>query len=353
MHEIVINLHMHTRFSDGMGSHKDIAKAAIKADLDAVIVTDHNVWVQGIEGYYEEPEGRVLVLVGEEIHDQGRDPQKNHLLVFGADHELSHFAPNPQILINKVKESGGLSFIAHPIEFEAPKFGEGDLSWVNWEVENFTGIELWNAMTEFKSLVKGYPEAIFYAFNFKRVAHGPFPQTLKKWDELLARGKPVVGVGGSDSHEFSKSLGPIRQTLFPYEKHFKAINTHLLIPEPLSGDARTDKRLILEALRSGHGFVGYDLPASTRDFRFTVHLLEQNLIMGDTIDAKASATLQIKLPRPAECLLLKDGEVIRSTNKRGTIVHKIEGPGVYRVEAYISFKGKRRGWIFSNPIYVR
>ena len=30
MHEIVINLHMHTRYSDGTGTHKDIAEAAIK-----------------------------------------------------------------------------------------------------------------------------------------------------------------------------------------------------------------------------------------------------------------------------------------------------------------------------------
>jgi hypothetical protein len=109
----------------------------------------------------------------------------------------------------------------------------------------------------------------------------------------------------------------------------------------------------MDALRNGHGFVAYDLPAPTRGFMFTVHLSDRNLIMGDTIAAHNSATLQIKLPRSAECLLLKDGEVIRSTKKRGTIVHKIEGPGVYRVEAYIPYKGKRRGWIFSNPIYVR
>ncbi len=53
MHEIVVNLHMHTRYSDGSGTHKDIAHAAIKSGLDAVIVTDHNVLVQGMEGYYQ------------------------------------------------------------------------------------------------------------------------------------------------------------------------------------------------------------------------------------------------------------------------------------------------------------
>ncbi len=54
MHELVVNLHMHTIFSDGRGTHKDIAKAALKARLDAVIVTDHNVLVNGSEGFYSE-----------------------------------------------------------------------------------------------------------------------------------------------------------------------------------------------------------------------------------------------------------------------------------------------------------
>ena len=49
MQEIVVNLHMHTRYSDGSGSHKDIANAAIQTGLDAVIVTDHNVLVEGVE----------------------------------------------------------------------------------------------------------------------------------------------------------------------------------------------------------------------------------------------------------------------------------------------------------------
>jgi hypothetical protein len=28
-------------------------------------------------------------------------------------------------------------------------------------------------------------------------------------------------------------------------------------------------------------------------------------------------------------------------------------PGVYRVEVWRNFLGRKRGWIFSNPIYVR
>ncbi len=33
IHEIIVNLHMHTRYSDGAGSHADIAAAAMKAGI--------------------------------------------------------------------------------------------------------------------------------------------------------------------------------------------------------------------------------------------------------------------------------------------------------------------------------
>lgn len=357
MHELVVNLHMHTTYSDGNASHAEIAKAAQRAGIDAVIITDHNVWVNGPEGYWGslsiKGEKPVLLLVGEEIHDQARDPQKNHLLVFGAGRELAHLATDPQHLIEGVKQAGGLSFLAHPIDPPAPAFNQDDLSWVDWDVRGYTGIELWNAMTEFKSLLRDKPRAIFYAYNPAQVAHGPFPQTLALWDELLSRGHRVVAIGGSDAHAFPSSLGPFRRVLFPYEFHFKCVNTHVVTPNPLSGDALKDRRLVLDALRQGHAFIGYDLPASTKDFRFTAHCKANISWMGDRVSAKDGVTLQIKLPQPTECRLLKDGEVIKTMYKRQTYVHSNPQPGVYRVEAYIRYRGRRRGWIFSNPIYVK
>src|SRR5574342_108336 len=154
MHEIVVNMHMHTRYSDGSGTHKDIAQAAMQAGLDAVIVTDHNILVQGPEGYYRSARrpssplrpGRVLLLVGQEVHDQDRDPQKNHLLIFNANRDLSSLADDPQTLINSVRDAGGICFIAHPKDPAAPAFNETDISWEAWEVQNYTGLELWNGL---------------------------------------------------------------------------------------------------------------------------------------------------------------------------------------------------------------
>jgi predicted metal-dependent phosphoesterase TrpH len=138
MNEIILSLHIHTRYSDGSGTHADIAKSAIKANLDAIIVTDHNIWVQGPEGYYKEGNKRVLMIIGEEIHDQDRKPQKNHLLVVGADEELAQHADDPQNLINAVNKAGGLCFLAHPNELPQPSINEGALDWVDWDIHGFT-----------------------------------------------------------------------------------------------------------------------------------------------------------------------------------------------------------------------
>lgn len=353
MHEYIVNLHMHTTYSDGTGSHEEIAQAALRAGIDVVIVTDHNVWVDGPERFYQDGEKQVLLLVGEEVHDQTRDPQKNHMMVFGADHEMATFAKEPQRLIDKANEFGGLTFIAHLHDPEALEYDEPDLSWVDWEVRGYTGIELWNAMSEFKSLLTSKLKAIYYAYNPEVVAHGPFPEALQKWDEITATGQQVVAVGGSDAHAMRASLGPLKRVLFPYEFHFQAVNTHIYTLEPFSGDAAQDKKTVLEALQRGHAFVAYDLPAPTLGFRFTAQGKGKSAMMGDEIPSRNGVTLQVRLPQRAECRLIKDGRTLRTWTDREVASYTTSEAGVFRVEAYLPFRGKRRGWIYSNPIYVR
>ena len=353
MNEYLVNLHIHTHYSDGTGSHREVAEAALEVGLDAVIVTDHNVLVQGLDGYYENLDRRVLLLTGEEIHDVHRDPQKNHLLVLGAGRELADQAGDPQQLIQAVRRSGGLSFLAHPIDPAAPAVGEPDISWVDWKVTGFTGIELWNGFSEFKSRIHSKAHAVFYAYQPHRIARGPLPETLKLWDNLLATGRKVAAVGGSDAHALHASLGPLKRTLFPYRFHFQAVNTHVLTRQPLSGVVSADRDLLLGALREGHAFIGYDLPADTRGFRFKAVGKNQAAIMGDEISARHGVTLQITLPGRADCRLIKDGIELKTWHKQEVIAHTTAEPGVYRVEATLPYLGRKRGWIFSNPIYIR
>jgi hypothetical protein len=294
----------------------------------------------------------VLLLDGEEVHDQNRHPQKNHLLVFGAGRELAMLAHDPQRLIDAIRQAGGFAFIAHPVDPAAPAVGESDLSWVDWDIQGYAGIELWNAMTEFKSLLKSKLHAIYYAYNPRRVARGPFPETLRRWDELLVSGRKVSAVGGTDAHGFRAHLGPLRRVLFPYEFHFGTVNTHVMVPAPLTGVMSEDRRVILESLGHGRSFIGYDLPASTRGFRFSAQGKDRSVMMGDELSAANGVTFQIRLPGPAECRLIHNGQVVKTWTKRETCTHIATEPGVYRAEVYIDFLGRQRGWIFSNPIYV-
>jgi len=351
--ELIINLHMHTSFSDGSGTHRDIAEAAMKCGLDAVIVTDHNVYVSGPEGYHKEGKKRVLLLVGEEVHNQARHPQKSHLLVFGAGKEMAPFAGDPQLLIDAVRQAGGYSFLAHPFEHAAPSIGETAIDWVDWDVQGYNGLELWNGFGEIKSIIPTKLHALFYAFFPNLIARAPYVEVLGKWDELLATGQRPYVIGGSDAHAMKLSLGPLRRVVFPYEFHFSAINTHIFAPEPFNGDLVHDRKLVLDALSNGHSFVGYDLPAPTRGFRFTAQGKEKTGIMGDEIDSEGGITLKIRLPGAAECQLLRNGQRLRSWTQQEICTHIATEPGVYRVEVYRNYLGRKRGWIFSNPIFIR
>ena|SRR3990172_8228762 len=75
--------------------------------------------------------------------------------------------------------------------------------------------------------------------------------------------------------------------------------------------------------------------------------------MGDQGEVRGAVTLQVRLPFPAECRLLRDGRVIKTWIDQQVGAHITKEPGVYRVEAFIPYLGKQRGWIFSNPIYLR
>lgn len=353
MEELTLNLHMHTRYSDGFGNHSDLAKAALQAGLDVIIVTDHNVYVHDLDGYHQSGDKRILLLVGEEIHDRTRIPQKNHMLVFGAGRELTQFSANPQRLIDQASQAGGLSFLAHPTDPAMPSFHEPDISWVDWTVSNFIGMELWNGFSELKAVAKTRLQAIRYAFFPQLMAHNPLKPTVDRWDALTVSGKKVVAIGGSDAHALPMSLGPIHRTIFPYVFHFKAVNTHLLTPNGLTGTLSEDRNMVYSALRNGNCFIGYDLPASTRGFRFSGHGTDQTAVMGDELTFTGGVTFQIRLPEECDCHLLRNGEIIKTWRNQELCTYLASQPGVYRVECYLDYAGARRAWIFSNPIYVR
>jgi hypothetical protein len=348
MIEIIANCHMHTPYSDGEKYHDEIAAVAARAGLDAVIVTDHNVHVRGQEGYRH----GVLMLAGEEVHNVRRRPQASHCLVYGAESEVSTFASNPQNLIRQVNERGGMAYLAHPIEYgNGMPFENEPFGWEDWPLRDFTGIEIWNVMSEFKARLSGWPAAVFYVLFPSLALRGPFPGALRLWDSLHAEGRRVAAIGNADAHGTMFGVGPIRRAVLPYDYLFGCVNNHLLLEKPFSGDFETDKRLLLNALRVGRGFVGCDRFGDTRGFRFTAGNGHDNAAMGGEIRRTGMVRYRVQSPHKASIRLLCNGRVMAQADTDELELQSLER-GAWRVEVHRRWRGRRVGWIFSNPIYA-
>jgi len=180
---------------------------------------------------------------------------------------------------------------------------------------------------------------------------GPYPDTLARWDELL-RERKTVAIGGSDAHGNTYRLGPLSRVVQPYDYLFRTVNTHILSQQTFNGQLDHDQRVVYDALREGRCFVAYDLLGDTRGFRFTAKSGDAQAMMGQEITLQGEVSLEVRSPRRADIRLLRDGRIVAQRWGKGLRWTTSE-KGVYRVEAYRSFLLRKRGWVFTNPIYVR
>lgn len=346
------NLHVHTTYSDGEADPAEVARIALSSGLDFLIFTDHNLRLGNVDGYYGDENGYVLLLAGEEVHDRTRLPQCNHLLILGADEELTSHAHDLGRLIKAATDSGGLTFIAHPDDRAVAWHKEPEIPWLDRYVEGFTGLEIWNFMSRFKDHIPTPQAAIRNVFRPDEVMIGPCPRTLALWDQLLSLGRRVVGIGSADAHGSHASFGPLSHTIFPYDFLFHCVNTHILTRFPLSGNAQRDKQLLLEALRQGRAFIGYDVPGATRGFRYSAQGQNAAVVMGEHIRLGSGVTLQVLLPARAHIKIICHGEVVAEERNLEHLTHVVREPGAYRAEVWQRYHGVERAWILSNPIYV-
>ena len=79
MHEYVGSIHLHSLYSDGGGTVREITAAARRAGLDYVVLTDHDTLRPRDDGWPGWRDG-VLLMIGVEITCRGR----SHVLALGA-----------------------------------------------------------------------------------------------------------------------------------------------------------------------------------------------------------------------------------------------------------------------------
>ena len=346
LHDLACVVHLHSTYSDGTGTVPQIAHAAHRAGADVVLLTDHDTMAartRGEEGWH----GTVLVLVGEEVSPRKR----NHYLAFGLDEPVDHDGMTPADICAAVEDAGGFGFAAHPFSPGSERFRQPGMPWEDVECERLRGIELWNFVGDSAELIDGVGALARFVAAPDRFLDGPPARNLAEWDRLGAR-RRVAAIGGLDAHQIGVRVrGHVPLRLMGYQRSFRQLRTHVLCDELPDGDVGHDGAQVYDALRAGRCFIAMDVLAPARGFAFWANGGAGELCMGSEAPA-GDWTLHVRLPRPAEVRLLRDGEEVARTGG-ATLDHPADGPGVYRVEARLRAHGAARTWILSNPIYLR
>ncbi|HXR99105.1 MAG TPA: hypothetical protein VN724_01000 [Pyrinomonadaceae bacterium] len=243
---------------------------------------------------------------------------------------------------------GDVSIVAYPQEFK------------NWDTARVNGVEVYNVFTNAKQAnpvvaffdvlwsQRAYPDLIF-ALYFRRP-----DENLKKWDQALTRAR-LTATGGNDSHanigvSLNDSSGKklLGIQLDPYAVSFRLVRLHVLIEQNKPLDATT----LVEAIRAGHCFIGFDFLGDSSGFVFEAENPGERKIQGDEISLGADTKLQIRSPIPASVTIFKDGAVLFGQDGMTSREIPVKDRGVYRAEIYLPELGNLP-WIISNPIYVR
>ncbi len=347
MVEYVGAIHIHSTYSDGSGTVDEIIKAAQEVGLDYIVLTDHNTMrarKEGKEGWHD----KTFLLVGAELNDKRN---LNHYLALGIDKTFSTRISAKEY-VAKVKEKGGIGFIAHPHEERSSMKEHPPYPWNEWDTEDFTGIEIWNHMSEWMEGLSDNNKYNYFIHPLKSIVAPP-TKTLKLWDELNKKRK-VIGIGGIDAHAHKLNLlGFFEVEVFPYKVLFKSIRTHLLCDTKLNISNRgvefvEDKKQILETIKSGRTFFSNYYHGDAKGFRFFAQDSNAIYQMGDYVEYSDNIRLRVILPNMSGTIkLIADGGVIDEVENIDA-EFRIRKRGAYRVEIYLDNKA----WIYSNHIRI-
>lgn len=349
MFEYVGAIHVHSSYSDGTGKCDEIASFANEAGLDFCMLTDHNTLRgkdDGFEGWY----GNTLLLIGCEINDK---VNKNHYLAFGIDKAPSTRLPASEY-VKLVNNYGGIGFIAHPLEKRNSMKEHPAYPWIDWDINEFNGMEIWNHMSEWMEGLTEENKYNYFVHPLKSVS-GPNLDVLTLWDELNKKRK-VVGIGGIDAHAHKINLlGFFEVEVFPYKVLFKSVRTHIMTDENITfsknqniADLEKSKKILYNNLAKGRCFVSNYYRADAKGFRFFAQNSKGIFHMGDTLEFGEKIRLKVILPNiSAKIILIKDGQAIDETeNIDAEFI--VSEKGIYRIEVHLD----NFPWIYSNHIRI-
>ncbi|GAA3466030.1 CehA/McbA family metallohydrolase [Nonomuraea roseola] len=312
-------LHSHSLHSDGQKPVGDLVKAAKRAGLDFLAISDHftaSHW-HDLPGH----DGEGLVL----LHSMELTSHRGHANLHGLTRWVDTYVDRPEHTMthvaDDVHEQGGLVCVNHAFS--------GDQAWRRFDTP-WDRIDL----IEIAHLQQG-------ANNDAQIG---------LWDRLLTAGHRVIGVAGSDCHDpddEGQALGQVVTVVHAGEG---------------------SERGVVDGLRNGRVWVwrGADL-----DFHVNGAVMGAATEPGE--DGLVTIDVDVRADEPVVVFVLRDGlliNVVPADDRPGewqrvTVLDRIEGPGYYRAEVHAdpgrndpqfwasSLRDHSSLRAASNPVWVR
>ncbi len=345
-------LHVHTSLGGHSTGHFDeLLQGARENALDFVVITEHasafyDTSAMTLSGFNE----GVLFVGGNEMDTENQD---RYLLIPGSAKAEEMTRENNEQFLGIIHSQNKIAIVTYPEKFK------------EWN-SNFDGIEVFNMHTNSKQMniayflfdalwsYRAYPE-LTLATYLKRP-----DENLKKFDEI-SKTRKISLTAGNDSHSnigfhlFGDDAGNklINIKLDRYEMSFRVFRTHILIEK----EKQLSQETLLEAIKNGHSFVGFDSISDSSGFSFTVENGKETRIMSDEISFVENQTnLKINSPQTARFIIFKNGEKVSETSDNKEFSFSVKEKGTYRVEVYLDALGNpfdKMPWIISNPIYIK
>lgn len=340
-------IHAHTSLGGhSTGTFEELIKAAQTNALDFVVMTEHTAELYDtsaltLRGNYN----GTLFVGGQEVNSATGD---RFLLIPGSGESFSDAKLETPQFLEKYQSQNKLVFVTYPEKLKS------------WNAA-FEGIEVFSLHTNAKQMnpilfaedalwsYHGYPELLLTEY-FTRPA-----ENLRKYDELAANRKLTL-FAGADAHSNIgfHLLGDDAQNKIinlkfdDYATIFRLARNHVLLEK----DKPLTEENLLQALKNGHSFVGFDTLGDSRGFMFSTSAGDK--IMGDEVKFADKVSLKAIAPLASRFVIFKNGEKFFEEAGVTEINFEAREKGAYRVEVYLDSIGfTEMPWIISNPIYVK
>jgi len=361
-------MHVHTSLGGhSTGTFDELIRAANANDLDFVVMTEHydqnyDTSALTLNGNY----GKTLFVNGQEVdtNDGGR-----FLLLPGTPESPSFAKLDSKTFLDTIHSEGRIAINNYPDRNRSGVTGFDGIEAYSLHI-NFKQANIFTAVGDILWSLGSYPEPMIASY-------------LRRNDDYIARYDKIASeqrlllTAGADAHsnkgyylisddEGNKHIGI---KLDPYETVFRIVRMHVLLE---SGTPLT-RESIVDAMRRGRAFAGFDVLGDTSGFQFWADGLDSNSqptaaaggtafgsvgrrIMGDEMALGGGVRLYASVPSVTRMVVLKDGVKIAEFPYSTELSLNVTETGTYRVEAYLNQLGEpfdKAPWIMSNPIYVR